>query len=103
MFRADGTEVDPLTLQPSGQDLYGITQLRAGLTPQDIQQAGARVFAPATMAPQAVQDALNTFDSETRGAAAPIDTAVGRGQITQDLGNQLYARGQPRAPSQTWT
>jgi hypothetical protein len=91
MFRADGTEVDPVTRDP----LYAPTELAAGLAPQAVARSGARLFAPATQAPQAIQDALNTFDSEVRGAAARIDTAVGRGQITQDLGDQLY--GQTKA------
>jgi hypothetical protein len=95
LFTADGTEVDAVTRQPvpqAGQDLHGPTELSAGLTPQAVGRSGARLFAPATQSTPGIQGALNTLDGETRGAAARIDTMVGRGQLTQDVGNGLYQK-----------
>jgi hypothetical protein len=91
MFTAEGVEVDPVTRQPLARDqaLYGPTELAAGLNPGGVGRALdaatrpiSGVWTPAERAPQSIQDALNTLDSQVRASRSRIDTL--RRQLAAD-------------------
>lgn len=88
-------------------DLYGPTELNAGLNPGQVASAARNVgtnirtgFNPASAAPQAVQDALNTLDGTTREAQSVTQRAVLQGQVTAQQGQQLAGQVKAAATKQ---
>ena len=81
-YTADGQEVPTSAAPTIPQDnLYGPTELNAGLTPGSVGRAldaltkpVQETWAPSQAAPKDIQEALNTLDTQVRGSRTRIDT-----------------------------